>query len=195
MSNNVKNGSGAKKGNGEINNNLRIGVFIVCVILLFVLIVVLVIPKNPTNTSSSGSNVSTNSVANEENTTVELYKKAIDTIMSANSDKTSNDSYVSLPTDELINITTSESLSSTEKQAIIDYLKKYNKTVYDYNYDELKQKYADENGNFYGSLITINAQKLSNNNIVLNLAWHKTVGDVWMQRYTATFANNTWTLK
>ncbi len=132
---------------------------------------------------------------NNEQATIKVYEELIDVLASQTQNFAGDNKYISLDTDKLVNLSDGELMSSSGKEEILEYLKKYNETVYDMNAEEIISKDLGSNQDLGGYVLKINVVSVNKNKATVNIGHNRAnLSSLWL-KYYLTFNNGKWDYK
>lgn len=120
-----------------------------------------------------------------------MYQMMIDSLMDSSNNLSTDAEYLALDLDSF------ELLNSSDKESLINYVKKYHSNVFSASYEELKDKgLTDESElNLKGYLISINNFKRTLNTVRLEIGRYKESLGAFGYCYKATYRFNKWNIK
>lgn len=130
---------------------------------------------------------------NNEDATIAVYKELIDVLASRNENFAGNSvRYVSIETSKLVSLSDGYELSDEAKKEIVEYLKKYNETVYTMNREDLIRNKLGDEGKLSGYYINISVSSLKGRKAVVNVGHY--IGNLGSSfaKYYLTFKDGKW---
>lgn len=147
------------------------------------------------------------SIEEVENKTINMYEKILEDLISQDSALNTEAKFIAIDfenfktyhKDRHSKENQMRSLSPNEKQAILDFCKKYNENVIEANFKELKEQghFNEETMSLDGILISIdNIEKIKENKIVLRIKKYRSALGAVMPKYELNLVNEYyWNLK